>query len=352
MWSRALLALPVVLAATLARAHKIPVCNSTCAFDPVEIDAPDDGISVNASPPGPSDQFVIKYDTQAGTAQFDLSSARFGPPPVSAVPPRSFTVGGVNATLALPTLFNMQMTTIGDLIASVPVTITLGGASASEAMTLTTGLAIAGTMILEGSPIPPKANTSPPPQCPDPADQSITGFTLVGVVPESGLGAPLAGRLGVRLSCQATPAPDRDQFTLATQTTLVTARLSAQLLKVRAIFAPGASETADFPNQRALVRVHAGDSLIAVANLPTGLATKGKKAFIGKSADGNVAIGVVVLRKNPLTYFFEIKLRNPTLPAAGAGPLDVTVTYEVGGLLSRVEANLRPNRQATRFHFP
>jgi hypothetical protein len=342
VWRSARLALPIILAAAVAGAHKIPVCNSTCAFEPVEIDAPDGGISVRAVPAASSDQFVIKYDPQAGIAQFDMS----------ALPPRSFTVGGVNATLALPTLFNMQMTTIGDLIASVPVTITLGGASASEAMTLTTGLAIAGTMILEGSPIPPKANTSPPPQCPDPADQSITGFTLVGVVPESGLGAPLAGRLGVRLSCQATPAPDRDQFTLATQTTLVTARLSAQLLKVRAIFAPGASETADFPNQRALVRVHAGDSLIAVANLPTGLATKGKKAFIGKSADGTVAIGVVVLRKNPLTYFFEIKLQNPTLPAAGAGPLDVTVTYEVGGLLSRVEANLRPNRRATKFHFP
>src|SRR5262245_11199082 len=342
VWRSARLALPIILAAAVARAHKIPVCNSTCAFEPVEIDAPDDGISVRAVPAASSDQFVIKYDPQAGIAQFDMS----------AVPPRSFTVGGVDGTLALPTLFNVQMTTIGDLIASVPVTITLGGASASEAMTLTTGLAIAGTMILEGSPIPPKANTSPPPQCPDPADQSITGFTLVGVVPESGLGAPLAGRLGVRLSCQATPAPDRDQFTLATLTTLVTARLSAQLLKVRAIFAPGASDTADFPNQRALVRVHAGDTLIAVADLPTGLATKGKKAFIGKSADGNVAIGVVVLRKNPLTYFFEVKLRNPTLPAAGGGPLDVTFTYEVGGLLSRVEAKLRPNGHATKFHFP
>ena len=343
-WSGARLALVILLAAAAANAHVIPVCQSTCAFDPIEIDAPDGGISVTAVPAGPSDQFVISYipDTQAGAAQFDMS----------AVPPRSFTVDGVGGTLALPTIFNARMTNIGDLAVSVPVTMTLGGASATETMTLTTGLSTAGTMILEGSPIPPKEKSANICLCPCLTDQTTTHFELVGIVPDSGLGPPLAGRLGVRLSCQTTPTPDRDQFTLATQTTLVTARLSAQLLKVRAIFAPGPTQTADFPNQRALVRVHAGDSLIAVANLPTGLAARGKKAFIGKSADGTVAIGVVVLRKNPLTYFFEIKLQNPTLPATGAGPLDVTVTYEVGGLLSRVEANLRPNRRATKFHFP
>jgi len=343
-WSGARLALVIGLVAATASAHVIPVCQSTCAFDPIEIDAPDGGISVNATPAGPSDQFVIRYipDAQGGAAQFDMS----------AVPPRSFSVDGVSGTLALPTIFNARMTTIGDLVASVPITMTLGGASATETMTLTTGLSTAGTMVLEGTPIAAKAKSTNICLCPCLTDQSTTQFELVGTVPDSGLGPPLAGRLGVRLSCQTTPAPDRDQFTLATQTTLVTARLSAQLLKVRAIFAPGANETADFPNQRALVRVHAGDSLIAVADLPTGLATKGKKAFIGKSADGSVAIGVVVLRKNPLTYFFEVKLRNPTLPAAGAGPLEVIFTYEVGGLLSRVEANLRPNRHATKFQFP
>jgi len=341
VWRGALFALPILLAAAVATAHVVPVCQSTCAFDPIEIDAPDGGISVTAAPPGPSDQFFIKYipDTQAGAAQFDMS----------ALPPRSFTVDGVAGTLALPTVFNVPMTNIGDLVVSVPVTITLGGVSASEAMTLTTGITTAGTMILEGSPVPRKANTA---VIPCPTDQSVAQFTLVGAVPESGLAPPLGGRLGVRLSCQTTPAPDRDQFTQATQTTLITARLTAQMLKVRAVFAPGSTQTADFPNQRALVRVHAGDSLLSVANLTSGLAARGRKVWVGTSADGNVAIGVRVLRKTPLTYFLEVKLRNPTFPTAGATPLDVTFTYEVGGLLSRVEGSLRPNRRGTRFHFP
>ena len=341
VWSGARLVLPILLAAAAASAHVIPVCPSTCAFDPIEIDAPDGGISVMAAPPGPSDQFVIKYipDPQAGAAQFGMS----------AVPPRSFTVDGVNGTLALPAVFNARMTNVGDLVVSVPVTITLGGAPASVAMTLTTGLATAGTMILEGAPIPAKGNTA---IIPCPTDQSITQFTMVGAVPESGLSAPLAGRFGVRLSCQTTPAPDRDQFTLATQTTLVSTRLTAQMLKLRAIFAPGPTETADFPNQPAVVRVHAGDTVVAVGNLPGGLPARGKKVFVGMSADGRAAIGVRILRQKPLTYFLETKLRDPALPQAGAGRLDVTFTCEVGGLLSRVEGSLRPNRHGTRFRFP
>ena len=340
-WCGARLALPILLAAAVASAHVIPVCPSTCAFEPIEIDAPDGGISVTAAPPGPSDQFVIKYipDPQAGAAQFGMS----------AVPPRSFTVDGVNGTLALPAVFNARMTNVGDLVVSVPVTITLGGTSASVAMTLTTGLAMAGTMMLEGAPIPAKGNTAVVPCA---TDLSVTQFTMVGAVPESGLGPPLAGRLGVRLSCQSTPAPDRDQFTLATQTTLISSRLTAQMLKLRTIFAPGSTETADFPNQPAVVRVHAGDTVVAVVNLPGGLPARGKKAFVGMSADGAAAIGVQVLRKNPLTYFLEVKLRDPVLPQAGAGRLDVTFTCEVGGLLSRVDGSLRPNRHGTRFHFP
>jgi len=59
-WCSARLALPILLAAAVASAHVIPVCPSTCAFEPIEIDAPDGGISVTAAPPSPSDQFVIK----------------------------------------------------------------------------------------------------------------------------------------------------------------------------------------------------------------------------------------------------------------------------------------------------
>src|SRR5437773_10501829 len=97
-WSGARLALVILLAAAAANAHVVRVCPGTCAFDSIEIDAPDSGIAVQAVSPGSGDQFVIKYnpDSQAGFAQFDMS----------AVPPRSFTVGGVDGTLALPPLFN------------------------------------------------------------------------------------------------------------------------------------------------------------------------------------------------------------------------------------------------------
>jgi len=323
--SGASLTLLFLLAARAARAHIVPVPPSTCEFEPIEIDAPDQGISATATPAGAADEFRIQYDPQASQAQFNASTAT----------PRSFTADGVAGTLGLPPVFGARLLNSGDLITSVPLAFTLGGTAASLTMTLTTGLAAAGGVVVEGAPIGGDGR-----------------FVMVGAAAESGLGPPLGGALAVRLVCQARPRPDTDQFMQATQTKLISGLLTPRVLKLRAIFAPGAAEAPDFAAYPAIVRAHAGDSVIAAVSLAGGLPARGRHVFVGHSADGVVAIGVRILRRNPVTYVLGLRLRDPTPPPSSSSQVAVTFTYEVGGLLSRATASFRSNRRATRLHFP
>ena len=324
---RAAYVLLLLLLAASAAAHIVPVPPSTCVFDPITIEAPTSGVVGTAAPPAPANQFQIFYDPAASQADFDMQS----------VPPRSFTAAGVEGTFALPGLVVATLMSSGDLTLAPTLAFTMNATTTTVPITLTTGLAAAAGMVVEGMPI-----------------ASDGRFALVGITAESGLGRPLGGQLlTVRLACQAVPRPDTDQFHFATRTTPVSATLTARTLRLRAIFAPGATDVPDFPGSPALLRTSNGDTTIAAVDLPSGLPARGRKLFIGRTDDRRAALGVRRLqRPGPAAYLLAVKVKSPTLPAVTGGPVNVTLTYDVGGLLSRLTLPMRVKRHGALLRYP
>lgn len=314
-------------AAATVRAHIVPVPPSTCAFDPLVVEMPSTGLVATGAPAGPADTFHILYDPQASMAQFNLTD----------VPPRTVTAVGVTGTLALSTIFGADLRNDGNLQATPSFTFTTPGGSATAPIPLTTGLVVAGDTVLEGAPIGPDGR-----------------FTLTGSLDPSPLAPPLSGGpLVVRLSGQAVPRPDTDQFRIATRTTPLSASITTNVLRARLIFAPGTMDVPDFAGRPARVRISSGDTTIATADLASGLGARGKKLFIGRSTDGRAALGVHTLRRSgEVDYLFALKLKKPTLPPAATGTVQVTVTYDVGGLLSRVTLAMRAKRRGTTLRYP
>ena len=323
--------LPTLLLLLLARpsthAHIVPVLPSTCAFDPIEIAAPADGIAATAAAPTAADVLRIVYDPQASQAQFDLRT----------VPPRAFTASGSTGTLALPSLFVSTLSNAGDLTATVPLAFTVDGAPAAVPMTLTTGLATAAGTVVEGTPLN--------------ADGS---FTLAGISAASSLGGPFAGRVvSVRLTCQASPRPDTDQFAVATQTTLVSGSVNARTLRLRAIFAPPAAVTPDLPGAPAVLRLRLNGALLASVEVAGGLAARSRKLFVGESADGHATLAVRSLRRNGKTVFLlGARIDGPALATIPGKRAAAELVYTAGGLLSRATASFHVARGGTRAHFP
>jgi len=314
--------LALLLTARSAAAHIVPVPPSACVFDPLTIDAPSAGTTATAAPPAAADQFRILYDPQASDAQFDLTG----------VPPRSFTVGGVTGTVAFPSVFLATLLNTGDLTATVPLTFTLGGGATSVTMTLTTGLAAAGDTIVEGAPIGADGR-----------------FTLVGITDQSRLGPPLAGPLlAIQMSCQATPRPDTDQFRAATP---LSASLNARKLKLRTLFITAPGDSPNFAAAPAILRATSGSTDIATVLLASGLPAKGRKLFIGRTADGRMALGVRALKRQGQTEFLlALKVKNPTPPPAGGNPVNFSVVYTVGGVTGRIVLPMK--RRGALLHYP
>ena len=310
-----------------AHAHLVPVPPSTCAFDPVEITAPADGVAATAAAATASDVLRIVYDPQASQAQFDLRT----------VPPRAFTVAGSSGTVALPALFVSTLSNTGDLSATVPLAFTLDGAPASVPMTLTTGLTVADGVVVEGAPLA--------------ADGS---FTLAGVSAASSLGGPFAGRVvSVRLTCTANPRPDTDQFAVATQTTFIDGSVSARALRLRVIFAPPAAVTPDLPGAPAVLRLRLNGALLASVEVGNGLAARSKKLFVGDSADGHATVAVRSLKRGGKTlYLLGVKVASPTLVPMTGKRIPAELVYTTGGLLSRATASFKVKAHGTRATFP
>ena len=313
----------LLVAARGAAAHIVPIPLSMCVLDPVEIVAPATGIEAMVAPP--TGQVVIRYDTQASQAQFDLT----------AVPPRSFVAGGVSGTFALPTFFPAAFTHSGDLTATVPVFFAMSPGTVAVPLTLTTGLWAAGGTMVEGVPLGPDGR-----------------FTLVGITASSGLGPPFGpGILSVRLGCQANPRPDTDQF--PGQTTPLSASLNGQTLRLRAIFAPGGTAPPNFPGTPAILRLTSGGTVVATADLPAGLAPRGRNLFVGRSDDGRAALGVRTLRRSgQVSFLMAVRIQGATAPAATTTSVPAEVVYEVGGFVSRVSLAFRAKRHGTRLRFP
>jgi len=321
-------ALVLLLLASSASAHIVPVPPSTCTFDPAVIEAPASGVVGTAAPPGAADQFRILYDPQASQAEFDMES----------LPPRAFTAGGVAGTFALPAITLATLRDSGDLTMSTSLLFTMGGSPVSVPMALTSGVAAVAGTVIEGVPV-----------------SKVDGrFELVGITPTSALGPPLGGQvLAVRLACQASPPPDTDQFRLATRTTPLSAALTARILKLRAIFAPGVMDVANFPGAPAVLRVASGGTTITTVDLVSGLPAHGRKLFIGRSDDGRAALGVRQLqRSGQVAFLLALKIKSPALPVASSGPVTVTFTYDFGGLLSHLSLPMRVKKQGALLRYP
>jgi hypothetical protein len=109
----------------------------------------------------------------------------------------------------------------------------------------------------------------------------------------------------------------------------------------------------EFPGHPALLRASSGDTTIAAVELPSGLPSRGRKLFIGRSDDGRAALGVRRLqRPGPAAYLLAVKVKSPTLPAVTGGPVSVTLTYDVGGLLSHLTLPMRVKRHGALLHYP
>jgi hypothetical protein len=319
---------PVALVAVLAArasAHIVPIVPSTCGFDPASVELPATAVVAPLAPAG-GDEVDIIYDLPTSTAQFSRRS----------VPPRPFSVGGVDGTLALPPFFVATLLANGELTTSPEFTFTLGADTVTVSIPLTTGLVVAGDSLIEGAPIGPDGR-----------------FTWVGVVDPSPLGPPLAGGpLAVRLSCQATPVPDTDQFRVGTTTPLLSVSLKASLLKLKLVATPGTGDEPDFAGPATLLRVSSGGAPVASLAL-AGLQARGRKNFVGQSGDGRATIGVrKIRRKGEVAYRLVLKLQGPSMPSAVDAPLVATITYDVGGLLSGKTVTLRPKRHGTLLRYP
>jgi hypothetical protein len=315
----------IALLASLAgpvAGHVIPVDPSTCAFDPVVIEAPAAGLTASGVPATDGDRFTITYDVGSSTAQFNAAT----------IPPRAFSAPGVAGTLAVPTIFPAVMLKSGDLVTpSLPLTVAVGGDTVTLPLALSTGLAVASDVTREGSPM-----------------DAAGRFTLVGVAPIGALPPPFAGSaVVISLGCAATPRPDLDQFAFP-QTKLLSATISAKELRLRAIFALDPKQTPDFPGRPALFRAATAATTIAVANRP-GL-PRVKKLFLSRGDDGTL-IAIAQIRRKPPTYLLGVTVPGPAMPAL-ARTTEVVFTYEVGGQPARVPARLRANRRGTRLRFP
>lgn len=318
--TRLLVVLLLALVAPAVRAHDVPIPPSTCAFDPIEITVPGVGRRITAAAAGPADALRIVYLTGSKTAQFNAGT----------VPPRDLAGAGTGGALALPAVFTAHLLGSGDFTApGVALGLTIDGTAITLPVTLTTGLTSAGGVLAEGAPM----NTG-----------GI--FTLAGVAPLDGMPAPLGGEAAVvRLTCTAAPVPDLDQFPV-----IATKRLAGMIatrgLRLRAVIDPGL-QPADFPGQPAVVRVTVGTVAVATIDFPAGLETDGPRAFVGQSANGLKRVTVRLVRRVPATYTLMLGVRGafPDLPP---GRSLVTVSYQVGGLLSRAERFFHGNRAGTK----
>jgi hypothetical protein len=332
---RSILVLAALLSARAAGAHNVPVLPSTCAFDPLEVDAPASGVAATAPPSNAPDGVHTTYDMQDQTAQFTLQSDAARP----------FVAGGTASMLELPSFFVALLRSTGArsgstgefIVPDLPLGFTVGGAALTLPMTLTTGLTAVPGLVLEGSP------------------RDANGrYTLVGVVQQSGLPSPLGGVLVVRASCQATPVPDKDQFRRSTDSVVVSAGVTSKTLTMRVLFAPNPDEVLDFPGKPAIFRASTGGVTIGAGAVLGGLRQRGRRLFVASSDDRLLSMGVRFVRRRFQidNYLLAVKLRAPVLPAPAGTPVAVQTSYAAGGLLGRSTDNFRVKAHGKRLAFP
>lgn len=294
--------LALLVTASLAAAHDVPVDPNTCTFDSFEI-----GSAVVAQP-APADALRIVYTVASNIAQFQAAT----------VPPRAFTIDGVEGSVAFPAVFATTLSTAGDLaFAPVPLAFVVGGVPVTVPVALTTGLVEAPSGILAGTPIGPG---------------SVLG--LVGVVPAGALPAPLDGATVVRLRCALLPAaPDLDQFVEAAAAAKLGGFLKPTKGKLHAVLQVPVGTTPDF-TRPAMLRLATAGSDLLVLDLPTGLVASGRK-HSGTAADGSVVTVKPGKKKPRPSYKVVVTTPGQTVAPPAGGQAEVQATFDLGGVLAR-----------------
>jgi hypothetical protein len=316
-------------AARAAFGHIVPIPPSECRFDPLELQVPAMGLTGAARPAEAADTIRILYDVSANQLQFCAEPpgdpARCGDPV-----PRPFTLGPTAGMITLPSLFIGTMRLSGDVvIADLPITFTLGAATATVPVTLTTGLVAVNGTVAEGTPL-----------------QGLGSLVLVGAARGDLLPPPLTGEpLLVRMSCQPRPVPDKDQFATPPRITSIGGRITTGRVKLRATVEIPSTAAPDFAGRPTLVAVHVDGATVASAVVSAGL--HGRRRLTGTSDDRHAKVGV--RQRSATRLALVVVLRSVTLPpqAAGARVL-VDLTVDTGGLLGRGEQLFRASRNGRR----
>jgi hypothetical protein len=304
---RSLALICVLLCASAALAHDVPVNPSTCTFDPVEVTAPTAGLSATVAAPTDADAVRVVYSVATATAQFQQRI----------VAPRAFTIAGVAGTLALPQAFDAQLAASGDLHADqVALGVTLGGVAATVPVRLTTAVTVAGDLVATGTPMGGDGR-----------------FTLVGVIPAGRLPAPLDGAASiVRLTCRVAPVPERDQFTLVPAVTSLAGVLSSTAGKLHGALQGGTLSAAAVAGGPAILHLDAAGASLATVEFPAGFTAQGRN-LVAQAADGSRL--TLRLGKGRAPARLQATLQGVTLPADATGSVDVQATLVVGPMTAR-----------------
>ncbi len=326
------IAVVVVVATIPSLAHIVPVPPSVCAFDPLTLEVPAAGVAGSASGAVTADALRSVYDTQDNTVTFcpadpnDPTHAC-----AAAAVPRAFTIGPLSGSLTFPTTFTASAAAGGDFrIDNLPIQFQVNATSVSASATLTTGLTTASGLLMEGARI-----------------GAFGRYTLVGIVTPSGLPAPLDHPVELTLTCQATPAPDVDQFSLLPSVSRASGTITAKRVHLKLTIDLPPGQTADFTTHPALLRLHTADIGIAAVALPTGLTGSGHR-FSGKTQDGTGSIKVRV--RTPQRYVLTFDVTGAKMPLTTGHQALVEITQNVGGFLSRGEKLMHANKSGTKLH--
>jgi len=305
-----------VLVAARAGAHIVPIPPSVCSPD-VALSVPGGPTGATAAA-GPADALRVRFDAPGSEALFCPADPA-APATLCAPPsPRAFTLGDATGTLTFPPRFTATVYSSGDVDSpGLRLVVASGGRTTLATLTLTSGLAAAGDQLVEGASI-----------------GDFGSLTLVGVTDAGAVSPALAGQpLVLRLACRATPAPDIDQFRTLPQATLA-GTITPRRATIRALLTGGPATTPPFAGTPAMVRLRAGDTMIASAFLPAGIAASGRR-FTATTPDGKSRVTVKPRRDG--SWVLTLVLDGPTMPPEAGGRALVDLTLDAGGVLARGE---------------
>jgi hypothetical protein len=315
-----LLAVVPLLLASAALAHDVPVNPSTCTFDPIEVSAPDAGLSATVAVPTTAHAMRVVYSVATGIAQFQQPT----------VSPRSLTIGGVAGTLAFPRAWNASLVTSGDMHAeNVGLGITLGGVATTVMVNLTSAVAVVGDDVVSGVPM-----------------GSDGSFILTGAIPAGRLPAPLdATPTVIRLGCHLSPVPDRDQFILVPAVTSLAGVLSPTTGKLRGMLQGGTVSAATVGGGPAILRLDAAGTSLATVEFPAGFTAQGRN-LVAQASDGSQL--TIRPGKGRAPARLLATLPGVTVPAGATGSVDVEATLVAGPMTARGSRPFRARGGALR----